>query len=570
MDVVKLFIPITKVDEAKREVWGTLTQEIGDRDDEVFDYESSKPFFEEWSKNVSDATDGKSLGNVREMHQPMAAGKLIALSFDDGKLIVKGGVKVVDDAAWEKCREGVYSGFSMGGRYVKKWPDPKNPKLTRFTADPYEVSLVDYPAVPTATFDLVKANGATEVRKFKKVAARDDVSASEGKNKYGDVTFADEKNKKYPIDTKSHVRAALAYFGVEENRKKYSDTDIALIGAKIRAAAKKFGIEASEKAMLAGAFSKGLWDLGRLASIIQDLCWLRDGQVIERDIEGDDSAVPDDLTEYLNGLLGCLEDMCTEEVGEARDDANKNATKTAATTKAAGSTITPTSQRAAAMKDTEFKKMRKEHVAKLDGIAEHANAIHTVMGNHVSKCEGTEMHPMAKALHSMIGDHCEKIAGFQAEVGGMPTTETTGSDDKGVADTAGKAAMAKVTGERDEALQKMASLEKRASEAETALKTTKDELAKTQGQLDEAVDGLEVLLKKERGKLVGADRTNDGDPDLAKRAAEKKKLDDDLAKLPEGERARAAFKAAMAAPTFSNGFGKITAEEVIATGAGAE
>ena len=40
---------------------------------------------------------------------------------------------------------------------------------------------------------------------------RDDVSPKEGKREYGDVTFADETNKKYPIDSPKHIRAAWSY-----------------------------------------------------------------------------------------------------------------------------------------------------------------------------------------------------------------------------------------------------------------------------------------------------------------------------------------------------------------------
>src|SRR4029077_9472170 len=74
------------------------------------------------------------------------------------------------------------------------------------------------------------------------IEKREDVSPGEGKSKYGDVTFADAKNKKYPLDTEAHVRAALSYWGMPKNRAKYSAEDQKTIGGKIRAAAKKLGI----------------------------------------------------------------------------------------------------------------------------------------------------------------------------------------------------------------------------------------------------------------------------------------------------------------------------------------
>ena len=79
------------------------------------------------------------------------------------------------------------------------------------------------------------------------IAKRQDVSPKEGQRKYGNVTYADPKNKKYPLDTDAHVRAALSYWGMPKNRAKYSSADQKLIGARIRAAAKRRGIGAAAK-----------------------------------------------------------------------------------------------------------------------------------------------------------------------------------------------------------------------------------------------------------------------------------------------------------------------------------
>lgn len=79
---------------------------------------------------------------------------------------------------------------------------------------------------------------------------RKDVSDADKKHaekEYGDVKFADEANKKYPIDTKEHAQAALSYWGMPKNREKYSPEDQKKIGGRIRSAAKKFGIEVTDK-----------------------------------------------------------------------------------------------------------------------------------------------------------------------------------------------------------------------------------------------------------------------------------------------------------------------------------
>jgi len=105
------------------------------------------------------------------MHGHVAAGKLESLAFDDEARRIECCGKVVDDAEWSKVLEGVYTGFSMGGRYVKRWKDEEQPHLTRYTPRPVEVSLVDNPCIPTATFEVVKEDGTVELRKFRPAEA---------------------------------------------------------------------------------------------------------------------------------------------------------------------------------------------------------------------------------------------------------------------------------------------------------------------------------------------------------------------------------------------------------------
>jgi hypothetical protein len=163
MKALNLFAQIAKIDESKHEVWGIATAEIVDKEGEIFDYDSSKPYFKNWSDEIAKATDGKSLGNVREMHEPSAVGKLVAIAFDDDLKQIRVGARIVDSMAWQKCTLGVYTGFSIGGAYVNVWKDGE---YVRFTANPVEISVVDNPCVPGAHFTAVKADGTCEVRKF--------------------------------------------------------------------------------------------------------------------------------------------------------------------------------------------------------------------------------------------------------------------------------------------------------------------------------------------------------------------------------------------------------------------
>jgi HK97 family phage prohead protease len=64
---------------------------------------------------------------------------------------------------------------------------------------------------------------------------------------YGNVEYADpgyqaDKKKRYPLDTKARVIAALSYIGQAKNAGQYSADDLAKVKAKIEAAAKKMKI----------------------------------------------------------------------------------------------------------------------------------------------------------------------------------------------------------------------------------------------------------------------------------------------------------------------------------------
>ena len=49
MSELRLFIPIGKVDEAARTLYGTLKAEVADKSGEIFHYASGKPAVQAWS-----------------------------------------------------------------------------------------------------------------------------------------------------------------------------------------------------------------------------------------------------------------------------------------------------------------------------------------------------------------------------------------------------------------------------------------------------------------------------------------------------------------------------------------
>jgi len=148
MKNLRRFVPFAKVDEEERMVFGRATDETVDSDGEIVDYGATKAAVKEWSK----------WRNIREMHGSSAVGVAEEISLDDAKKSLDIGVKVVDDDAWKKVKEGVYKGLSIGGRVydmiAEKLDGKDVSRITRY--DLTEISLVDRPANPSAILSLVK------------------------------------------------------------------------------------------------------------------------------------------------------------------------------------------------------------------------------------------------------------------------------------------------------------------------------------------------------------------------------------------------------------------------------
>jgi HK97 family phage major capsid protein len=93
------------------------------------------------------------------------------------------------------------------------------------------------------------------------IEKRDDVKPKEGLSQYGDVEFADAKNKKYPIDTEEHIRAAWGYINHPDAASKYSPGEVDTIKSHIIAAWKekidKAGPPAAGKSLDADALKSG-------------------------------------------------------------------------------------------------------------------------------------------------------------------------------------------------------------------------------------------------------------------------------------------------------------------------
>jgi hypothetical protein len=362
------FIPLVKVDLEKREIHGIMAEEVEDKAGETFDYLTSKPYIRKWSEGIEKASDGKSLGNVRVMHGSVAAGKVVALEFDDVNKKIPVVVKVVDDNEWAKVQEGVYTGFSLGGRYVRKWTDGDT---TRYTASTAELSIVDNPCMYGATFTAIKADGSEEMRKFvgmKKAAKTKTVSGEElHASDFAHVGDPEDTSTwKLPIHDASHVRNALARFnqtqGMSEEEKKAAK-------AKIDAKAKSFGVEVSSEKV-----AKSLWDVGRMADLLQTIYTVQTCLESEAECEGDGSDIPARLKEWLTEGVSILTDLAEEEgqelISKKEGDESMTPEQTALLEKATGLID----------RVDKLEKMSAEHKAHLGAVLEH----HASMGKHLA------------------------------------------------------------------------------------------------------------------------------------------------------------------------------------------
>jgi phage head maturation protease len=140
---MKLFAPITKIDEAQHMVFGYASTEALDSQGEIVRREALEAALPDYMR----------FANIREMHQPSAVGVATEAELDDRGLFL--AAHIVDPVAWEKVTAGVYKGFSIGGRVVERDQAQKH-VITGVKLS--EISLVDRPANPEAVFTMFKAD----------------------------------------------------------------------------------------------------------------------------------------------------------------------------------------------------------------------------------------------------------------------------------------------------------------------------------------------------------------------------------------------------------------------------
>ncbi len=438
------FIPLVKVDESKREVGGIVTQQSPDKDGETCHYKSTVPFYKAWSEELSKASDGKNLGNLREMHGLRAAGAGKSMVFDDTNRAIFMTFKVVDDDAWKKCTEGVYTGFSQGGEYINKWRGDDGQLY--YTAKPSEVSLVDNPCLPTAHFEFVRADGKTEMRKFKagEKAGTDTMSTEElldrlatlvqkGMDAAKTVSAPAEvaKGVKYLVtdsDGKGHLPYtddsgkishrlmgaawAALHGGYRGNKYEGPDKDAAITRLKHLYSQEGMDTPAEKRAAVDTAvhtiiekkatdlgMQKGMYEVGMFANALCDLAWIRVSAEWERERERDGSSLPEDLQQDLESLAETFLLMAREETEElvtSADEAGKGGTylmtaKSTAELAKAAQTVAGIAHKIHKAAQEHCDDMKAAHM-------EHCNKMHKAHADHMGEVQGH-----VASIHKILG-----------------------------------------------------------------------------------------------------------------------------------------------------------------------
>lgn len=158
---MKFYMPFEKVeaqDDGTVKVSGYASSEAVDSHGETIKADAMRAA-------IPDYMAFGGTGALREMHQPIAAGVVLKAEVEaDGRTHVE--THVVDLAAAKKVVNRVYKGFSIGGKVTER--DGKVIKGLQLR----EISLVDRPANPDATFTIMKVD---DVQDEAETSAADDL-----------------------------------------------------------------------------------------------------------------------------------------------------------------------------------------------------------------------------------------------------------------------------------------------------------------------------------------------------------------------------------------------------------
>jgi hypothetical protein len=149
--------PFQKINQEQRIVTGIATADNVDLADDIVNFDASVEAFSNW------------VGNIREMHSPIAVGKLVdwkSVPVEHNGQMYRGievSVYISKGAenTWQKILDGTLRGFSIGGmvqdrktKFMEKLGRNIN-EIVRYTLG--ELSVVDNPCNPAGMFAMIKS-----------------------------------------------------------------------------------------------------------------------------------------------------------------------------------------------------------------------------------------------------------------------------------------------------------------------------------------------------------------------------------------------------------------------------
>lgn len=219
---INLAVPFVKVDKERRVVSGFATLDNIDKHGDIVDTAASLQAFTRFR------------GNIREMHQPIAVGKVVSFRQEDfyDKTTKKNYSGVFVDVyvskgaqdTWEKVLDGTLSGFSIGGSINKSdtvtdLEDYDGAVRVIKDYDLVELSLVDNPANQLANVFTIqksdigfKVTGmATEIKALNVFFCESDEIAVSSEDSARDCTVCNSTMKNIGwIEEASDTKSAIA------------------------------------------------------------------------------------------------------------------------------------------------------------------------------------------------------------------------------------------------------------------------------------------------------------------------------------------------------------------------
>lgn len=355
MSNFQLNIPIFKVDEEQRIVYGYATGEELDVQGDIVDYEASKGAFDRWT------------GNIREQHDvKRAIGKRVSVEFDDDNKRVLLGAYVSKSAdgenAWTKIKEGVLTAFSIGGKIYKTAretvkTDTGDEKMANriLDYDLSEVSIVDKGAYPNSQFLMVKSvdGNLEQVEEMHESADGQPLpwfmksyaySLNQNPNSADNTSMTKQSKETTMADAETVEKAEVVETpavelekvnvqgGVERDNvgevvsderrdsegKPVVAEEVEAPVADEKPSKKKKADEATETKVVEPDAKKGFYGVSNLADCVSNLTWIIADAEWEAQYEGDKSAAVDKLKAAVAQVGDALVELTQEAVAELK------------------------------------------------------------------------------------------------------------------------------------------------------------------------------------------------------------------------------------------------------------